>query len=240
MRSIGLRSAQQRFRSVMAGSSRALWLRAMCMLFTLLPVAHSWAQAQPAQDESRVKAAFLLRFVQYVEWPADARQPGGTSARIGVAGAPEVAAELLQAAPSRSVQGKALVVLPIKSPANVGTLHVLFIGNDERPKIAQYLNAVRDQPTLVVTEWESALEQGSMINFLVVDRRIKFEIALDTAERAGLTLSSRLLAVALRVHKGGLTPAQTLASCCSGALTPGRGASPGCCMRSTARRLGWT
>lgn len=41
-----------------------------------------------------------------------------------------------------------------------------------------------------------------MINFVVADRRVKFEIAPYTAEKAGLALSSRLLAVAMRVLKG--------------------------------------
>jgi hypothetical protein len=64
-----------------------------------------------------------------------------------------------------------------------------------------------------VTESPGALDQGSMINFVVADRRVKFEIALDTAEKAGLVLSSRLLAVAMRVLKGELhVPAFSVAS----------------------------
>jgi hypothetical protein len=42
-----------------------------------------------------------------------------------------------------------------------------------------------------------------MINFVLDDRRVRFDIALDTAERSGLKLSSRLLAVARDVRTGG-------------------------------------
>jgi hypothetical protein len=56
---------------------------------------------------------------------------------------------------------------------------------------------------LTVTDSEGALAQGSMINFVLDDRRVRFDIALDTAERSGLKLSSRLLAVARDVRTGG-------------------------------------
>jgi len=53
-----------------------------------------------------------------------------------------------------------------------------------------------------VTESDGALTQGSMINFVLVDRRVRFEVALDSAEKSGLKLSSRLLAVARQVRTG--------------------------------------
>jgi hypothetical protein len=53
-----------------------------------------------------------------------------------------------------------------------------------------------------VTESHGALAQGSMINFVLVDRRVRFEVALDAAEKNGLRLSSRLLAVAQQVRTG--------------------------------------
>ncbi|RZA15560.1 MAG: YfiR family protein, partial [Proteobacteria bacterium] len=55
-------------------------------------------------------------------------------------------------------------------------------------------------PLLIVTEAEGALDQGSMINFRVVDGRVRFEVALDTLEEAGLKVSSRMLGVALHVR----------------------------------------
>jgi hypothetical protein len=55
---------------------------------------------------------------------------------------------------------------------------------------------------LTVTENDGALALGGMINFRLVDDRVRFEVALDTAEKAGLRLSSRLLSVAVGVHRG--------------------------------------
>jgi len=55
---------------------------------------------------------------------------------------------------------------------------------------------------LTVTESDGALAQGSIINFVVAERRVRFEIALDSAEKSRLRLSSRLLAVAQQVRTG--------------------------------------
>ena len=55
---------------------------------------------------------------------------------------------------------------------------------------------------LTVTESDGALSQGSMINFVIVDRRVRFEVGLESAEKNGLRLSSRLLAVAQQVRTG--------------------------------------
>jgi len=54
----------------------------------------------------------------------------------------------------------------------------------------------------VVCEWDGALEQGAVVNFVPAEGRVRFEVALDAAERRGLRISSRMLAVALNVRGG--------------------------------------
>ena len=173
--------------------------------------------AAVAQDEARVKAAFLLRFGQFVAWPQDALPQADTPLVIGVAGSEAIAAELVQqAASSRATLGRPVIVRNMRAGEDTSCCHLLFVGADERARLAQYAAAVRGRRVLVVTESPGALEQGSMINFVVADRRVKFEIALDAAEKAGLTLSSRLLAVAMRVLKGELhVPLPAVASAAS-------------------------
>jgi hypothetical protein len=58
---------------------------------------------------------------------------------------------------------------------------------------------VQNAPTLVVTDSEGALDQGSMINFVLDDGHVRFEISTTPAEKRGLQLSSGLLAVAKSV-----------------------------------------
>jgi hypothetical protein len=62
--------------------------------------------------------------------------------------------------------------------------------------------ARRSRNILVITESEDALDQGSVINLILIDGRVRFEVSLDAAERAGLKVSSRMLAVAHLVRMG--------------------------------------
>jgi hypothetical protein len=77
---------------------------------------------------------------------------------------------------------------------------MLFIGSDYNERLEELIAAVGTGPTLVITDAANGLDRGGMINFWLVDSRVRFEVSLRRAEDARLTLSSRLLAAALRVE----------------------------------------
>jgi hypothetical protein len=182
---------------------RSISLRAL--LFTL---AAGWAALAAGAEgneltlEHRVKAAFLYQFAGYVEWPPMTFAQPGTPLTIAVVGAAPLAAELSQVAAGRSIEGRAVTVRRISPGESLAGVHVLFIGRDESARLTQLARNALQQAILTVTETDGALDQGSMINFVVVDRRVRFEVALDSAEKGGLKLSSRLLAVARQVRTG--------------------------------------
>jgi hypothetical protein len=80
-------------------------------------------------------------------------------------------------------------------------VHLLFIGGFDAGRVGRLVRAAGNA-LLVVTECDGGLQQGSAINFRIVDERVRFDVALDAAERNGIKLSSRLLTVANRVQKG--------------------------------------
>lgn len=59
-------------------------------------------------------------------------------------------------------------------------------------------------PVLIVTESEDGLAQGSVINFVIVDRRVRFEVALAPASARSLSIAAGLLSVAINVRKDSL------------------------------------
>lgn len=151
---------------------------------------------------NRVKAAFIFKFANYVDWPAEMFPAADTPILIAVMGADPIAAELVSMVVGRTVQGRPLVIRRIAANESIAGVHVIFFGAADAPGLRRAVEAAQAQSTLVVTDFADALELGSMINFTVAERRLKFEIALDRAEKSGLKLSSRLLAVALRVRTG--------------------------------------
>lgn len=183
-------------------AARAAHLAASVVLAlaALLGCARAGAAADEATLEQRVKAAFLYQFAAYVEWPPQSFARPDTPVTIAVMGADALAAELRQVVVGRTVGGRQIAVRPVRPGEPLTGVHILFIGAAESARLGQLTQAAR--PVLTVTEAEGALEQGSMINFILVDRRVRFEVALDSVERKGLRLSSRLLAVAQQVRTG--------------------------------------
>jgi hypothetical protein len=155
------------------------------------------AAAQPQEHE--VKAAFLYKFLSFVEWPAQSFARAGSPLVIGVLGADEVHASLQEIVPGRSAQGRPVELRKLKDGERPAGVHMLFVGR----AAAASLPKLGAQPgLLVVSEAEGALEHGAMINFVGVDGRVRFEIAPEAAERRGLRISSRMLAVAQHVRPG--------------------------------------
>lgn len=174
-------------------------LLAFACLGTLLPL-HAGAQPAPYDTRARyaedeVKAAFLFHFATYVEWPGDEEEV----ISFAVLQAPDVADELERFVGERRVQGRPVVVRRLRSIRELEGDEVLFIGSSQNRRLRRLTHAVKG-PTLIVTDAPHGLPDGGMINFQLVNQRVRFEIALHTARQAGLALSSRLLSAALRVE----------------------------------------
>jgi len=155
------------------------------------------AQAQLA-SEGAVKAAFLYKFLAYIEWNPKAFPTPDTPLVVGTAGSDDVAVELERLAASRPVMGRRVVVRKLAEGDKFNGLHVLFVARGE-PATRALVRQAREQGVLTVTETERGLEMGSAINFVALEDRVGFEVSLESAERSGHRISSRMLAVARRV-----------------------------------------
>lgn len=175
---------------------------AVLLVYFCLTVVAAKAADGDADLGNRVKVAFLYKFTNYVEWPAAMFPTADAPIRIAVIGADQVAVELATMVTGRTVQGRQLEIHRVAANEPIDGFHVIFFGAADAPGLRRAVREAQAQSTLVVTDFAGALELGSMINFTVAERRQKFEVALDNAEKSGLRLSSRLLAVALRVRKG--------------------------------------
>jgi hypothetical protein len=183
---------------------RLVLCRALAWAFAIIAIA-SWTGPGQAQDpqgdlEQRVKAAFLYQFAAYVEWPPAAFANADAPVTIGIVSADALADELEKMVVGRTVAGRLVAVKRLRAGELPAAVHILFVGGADAGRLSKIARG--GQPVLTVTESDGALAHGSMINFVLVDRRVRFEVALDTAQKSGLRLSSRLLAVAQDVRKG--------------------------------------
>lgn len=169
-------------------------LRATLTLLAALACLAGGARAQSATEEE-VKAAFLYKFPAFVEWPE--RPPAAFV--IAVADAEDVASELARLSEGRDILGRPVMVKPLRKGESAAGAQVLFVGR-ESARLAELARSVAGTPVLVVSESPGALDQGSLVNFVLLEGRVRFEVALDSAERNGLRISPRLLALATRVR----------------------------------------
>ncbi len=159
------------------------------------------ARAQQYSQDA-VKAAFLYRFAGYVEWPQ--HTPPDTPFTIAVLGDAGVASELQKMLPGRRIKNRPARVARIRTIEDLGDAQILYVGTARAAAAHTIIAAIATHPVLIVTDEEGGLDAGSTVNFLLVDRRVRFEISLAAAERADLRISSELLSVAARVQGRGL------------------------------------
>jgi len=186
--------------------SRAGWLflrRVLRASAFVVLFAASWpqyaAQSDVQRAEYKVKAVFLYRFASYVEWPRHVWARSDSPLVIGVIGADTLGDELTQAVAERTVDGRPVTIRKLRRGEPITGLHMLFIGRSEGVHVADVLASAKDKAVLTVTESEDAFPRGSMINLVVADDKVRFDVALQPAQLADLKISARLLGLARNV-----------------------------------------
>jgi len=154
--------------------------------------------AADAYSEDAIKAAYLYRFAGYVNWPEPG--PGNTPFIIDVLGSPGVAKELRRLLPGHLINNRAPQVREITGTRDFGTAQMLYVGAGRAHLLRSLVPVPGRASMLLVTDEEEGLTAGSTLNFLTVDRSVRFEVSLTAADRWGLKISSELLGVALRVQ----------------------------------------
>jgi hypothetical protein len=186
-------------------------VRDLHLLLWSLLIALGWlvplrGTAQPdLTEEVRVKAAYLHKFPSFVEWPAGVLLPEGAPIVVGICGADAVLREFERIAKGRLVAGRPVQARRIESAKEIHGVHVLFIGRELGADASPWLKAAQKQPILTVGEHE---QTNGLVVLNFVDRggTIRFVASLPAADKAGLVLSSRLLAVADHVQGGSPSP----------------------------------
>lgn len=160
-----------------------------------------------AQDveapEYQVKAAFLYNFAKFAEWPTNTFASTNAPMTFGVFGPNPFRGELKRALQGRSINGHPLRFRELTATDELKQCQVVFISAKHREPLNEILNAVRTVPVLTVGEEPGHfIEAGGIINFILEDDKVHFEINNEAARRVGLKLSSKLLSLATRVKNG--------------------------------------
>jgi hypothetical protein len=178
-----------------------------------LPMRRSWAAglacaltavapqagASEGTSEYQVKAAFLFNFAKYVEWPESAFPEPADRIVLCILGENPFGALLEEIVKDKKVNGRGLAVREIKSVSATAGCHLVFIASSERLRFDEILGGLADRPVLTVSDAESVADRGFVLGLTLKENRVRFEVNLIAARRAGLKLGSQLLKVAIRL-----------------------------------------
>jgi hypothetical protein len=167
------------------------------LLWCLLPVLafNPSARAQSV-SEYEVKAVFLYNFAKFVEWPPDLSSNVNEPFVIGIVGRDPFGDAVEQSLLRNTLNGRALAIRRFKREQDARGCQILFISASERKRLQALLASLQGDPVLTVGDTENFAKAGGVIAFTLEDNRVRFEINVDAAQRAGLRISSKLLSLA--------------------------------------------
>lgn len=152
-------------------------------------------QAQRA-TEYEVKAAFLYNFARFVTWPDTAFAKDNSPFIIGLFGTDPFGQTLSQTITGKTTQSRPFQIRHITKIEDATQCHILFISDPPQKQLQALLHQMLSLPILTIGEQDGFCQIGGMINFVIEERHVRFEINPEAAERANLVISSRLLRLA--------------------------------------------
>ena len=152
--------------------------------------------------ERAVKATFVYKFEPFVTWPDRAFSSSGSPFNICVLGDDAFGDLVDRAAGGQQAGNRPIKVLRLRSVSPDDHCQVLYLATGDPQLAHQFLTAVDRDPVLTVTDSVSDGAAKGMINFAIADNRVRFEIDAEAATRSGLTISSKLLSLALPARHG--------------------------------------
>lgn len=137
----------------------------------------------------KAQSLFIYNFSRLIEWPANYRTGNFV---IGILGNAEVAGELETYTKGKKVGAQNIQVIRYKTPEEIQQCHILFIPFVRTKQLPQIVSAVNNKSTLIITEKSGALNEGSAINFVILNDRMKFELKPENANKYGIKFSAKL------------------------------------------------
>jgi hypothetical protein len=172
--------------------------RFSCLLAIAVFFCAGPGNAAESDVELRVKAAYLLNFARFVEWPHSATEDSGPVV-IAVLGHDPITPALEATVHDKNIKGRSISIRQFDSPEQLDHCDILFIPHSEARKSRAVLAELSGKPVLTVGEASGFLGQGGIVEFQLIDDTLRFSINVGAAQQSSLRVSSELLGVAYSI-----------------------------------------
>jgi hypothetical protein len=166
----------------------------------------SHAEGLESSDSSEylIKAGFIYNFAKLVEWPATAFAQPDSPIVIGILGDDPFGATLDRIVADKKINGRGFAVKRLKWTKELKDLkncNILFVSSSEKEHMDGVVDAIKWLPILTIGDAPGFAKRGGIMNFTLEDNKIRFEVNVEAAKHADLTISSRLLTLAKIVQQ---------------------------------------
>lgn len=145
--------------------------------------------------DHRVKAAFLCKFIKFMDWPSSRIVRNKGTFNIGVFGESPIAGNLFAIMP-KEIDGWKLKIIKINDIKEALSSHMLFVSSSEEKRFPEIIELLKNESVLTVSDNPKFLEMGGIVKFFMMERKVRFEVNLEAAEVADIKISSQLLRLA--------------------------------------------
>lgn len=190
---------------------RELAVACAFLLLTLVaPLAPAVAQPVPEASlppsvEYQIKADFVYTVAKFVDWPEGAFTGPGAPLTFGIVGSDVVADAIGQALRGKKVHERPIRTVHITDPRRALECQILYVSDPDPARMKSLLDQVGTASILTVGESGDFAARGGILGLRLSDTLVQFEVNMRSAERAGITISSKILRLGQVV--GGVRPA---------------------------------
>lgn len=168
----------------------------------LLPLLVIWialpACAAPL-NEYEMKTAYLYNFILFTQWPADSSLNSSPYLNVCTTG-PDPFGPVLEQLQGRKIGNKRLFLRRGIGLDDVRDCHLLYISANDTENLARIREQLQDASVLTVSDLNPASSERTIINMIIENKRLVFDIDMMAAKQARLVMSSKLLRLARRVY----------------------------------------
>ncbi len=139
-------------------------------------------------QDDKYKAMHIYNFTKHVEWPATKGD-----FVVCVLGKTEVLSQLKAITNGKTVNGKPIKVIGVNNVGDIPNCQILYVPTSETSNLKSAIEKVGNAATLIVSNCQGALENGSCINIVEIDEKIKYEVNQKAIENRNLKINPNLL-----------------------------------------------
>lgn len=156
----------------------------------------SHVHAGGGYSEYELKAAYLLNFSKFVEWPNEEEAGETKPFCVGILGKDPFKRNMEKIVAGKTAKKRPIVIRRGNELSDVENCEIVFITTTDRRELERVIKILERDHALTVGESEQYMKAGGIIRFTLDKGKIRFEVNIDAAERAGLKISSKLLSLA--------------------------------------------